>query len=114
MAVGSSDFHAVTERWDGAKWRTEPLRSPADILTTVSCTAPSACTAVGALTGGPLGVNAVAQQWNGTTWTRQTIPPTAHVLLVDGVSCTAPNSCVAVGVTSDAKTSSEAFADRYS
>jgi hypothetical protein len=105
-ATGFSDFPSqpLAERWNGTSWTIQPVPSPANTsqvqLTSVSCTSPTACTAV----GGGFDFNAhravaVAERWNGASWSAQTIPnpSTATAVLLNGVSCTGPSACTAVG-----------------
>src|SRR5579863_8290983 len=69
-------------------------------LDAVACPGPASCYAVGfsyAHTAGhtlPL-----AERWNGSTWTLQSIPALPHAgrSFLDGISCTAANQCIAVG-----------------
>ena len=64
----------------------------------VSCTAPSACTAVGEIRvagkSEPLLV-----RWNGSSWSKQALTPPAGTLGVElyGVACMTETECVAVG-----------------
>jgi len=77
----------------------------------VSCTALTACTAVGS-TGYHTAVAApetLAEGWNGTNWTIQPTPdppgtnaaalhpPGTIAAALQGVSCTSPSACIAVG-----------------
>jgi hypothetical protein len=66
-------------------------------LVAVDCTSASACIAVGA---GAISVdNALAEVWDGTTWSIQTTPdsPGAVTSNLAGVSCTSDSACTAVG-----------------
>ena len=67
----------------------------------MSCTSASACTAVGASSSG-----ALAERWNGTTWSIQHTPtPTGGSnTLLQGVSCASASACTAVGSTSTSTT----------
>jgi hypothetical protein len=93
----------LAERWNGTRWRITPTPNPPGggwFLTAVSCTSPSACTAVGGrLTppGQPSGT--LAERWNGHTWSIQPTPnPPGHgVKLLNSVACTSRSSCMAVG-----------------
>lgn len=78
------------------------VSSPKDsalFLKSVSCTTASFCEAVGGSINA--GAGAVAEVWNGSTWTQQSVPaPTAphpQGFELDGVSCTAADACEAVG-----------------
>src|SRR5215471_13436268 len=94
----------LAEQWNGTRWRILPTPNPSGggwFLLSVSCTSPSACTAVGgrlALTTGP-GLATLAERWNGHTWSIQPTPnpPGRGVKLLNGVACTSRSSCMAVG-----------------
>ncbi len=112
IAVGASatQFGALittlAERWNGSAWSLMSTPNPPDQADTelqgVSCTSPSACTAVGfvsdiyAMTASP-----VAERWNGTRWSLQSVPlPEARLgaaAWLYGVSCSTAHSCIAVG-----------------
>lgn len=63
----------------------------------VSCSSATACSTVGFwLPAAPLGL---AERWDGTSWTRQGLPPAPADSLL-GVSCTAAAACTAVGDSS--------------
>ncbi len=96
----------LTETWNGTAWRFRPSPNPAtggrNQLNTVSCTAPSACTAVGvdaASDFSPPG--AFAETWDGARWRLQAVPVPAGAVMAElfGVSCPVPGSCTAVGDT---------------
>jgi hypothetical protein len=111
VAVGSYFSAAggpltLAETWNGTAWRFRPSPNPVaegrNQLNTVSCTAPSACTAVGvdaASDFAPPG--AFAETWDGTRWRLQPVPAPAGAVLTElfGVSCLVPGSCTAVGDT---------------
>jgi hypothetical protein len=93
----------LAERWNGTRWRIQPTPNPPGggwFLLAVSCTSPSACTAVGgrlAPPGKPTGT--LAERWDGHTWGIQPTPnPPGHgVKLLNSVACTSRSSCMAVG-----------------
>ncbi|HEV2374622.1 MAG TPA: hypothetical protein VGS19_20985 [Streptosporangiaceae bacterium] len=107
MAVGSyqdSSGHQLTlaESWDGTSWDNQPTVDPADArniaLSAVSCTAATACVAVGQYqqVGYGYPYRPLAEAWNGTTWSRQQAPgPQGSTM--NAVSCVTVGSCVAVG-----------------
>jgi hypothetical protein len=71
-----------------------------------SCTALTACTAVGS-TGydtAAAGPEALAEGWNGTNWAIQPTPDPPGLISAKfyGASCTSPTACTAVGNTNDA------------
>ena len=69
-----------TEAWNGTTWRIQavplPHGAPGGILTAVSCTSTSACTATGSnfSTAG----QTLAERWNGTRWRVQPTPNPAN------------------------------------
>ena len=93
----------LAERWNGTSWSIQPTPNPPGggwFLGAVSCTSPSACTAVGGRLvppGNPGGT--LAERWNGHTWSIQPTPnPPGHgVKLLNSVACTSRSSCMAVG-----------------
>jgi len=93
----------LAERWNGRGWRIQPTPSPRGggwFLNAVSCTSPSACTAVGGRLqppGKPTGT--LAERWNGRRWRIQATPslPGKAVKLLTGVACTSRSSCMASG-----------------
>lgn len=99
----------LAERWDGTSWQRQPTPNPpndtspsvAPDLQGVSCPASSFCVAVGTYESQDSGVPqvAMAQTWNGTTWSMQPfpVPPDSDGATLTGVSCTSPSFCEAVG-----------------
>jgi hypothetical protein len=103
-AVGSymtgSGAQALAESWDGTTWSLRPAPAPAGAvsaqLLSVSCTAASACTAVGAYNTSDTAL-ALAERWNGNEWSIQSTPDRGTKNVLDGVSCTGFRACTAVG-----------------
>jgi hypothetical protein len=96
--LGVSGGHVFADRWNGRRWRVEPIPSlPDSGLSSVSCTGPAACTAVG--TWGAGGAHALAERWNGRRWRLQSaVAPARRVIAgLSSVSCSGARSCVAVG-----------------
>lgn len=109
----------LAETWNGTSWAVEstpnPTTSNTNQLAGVSCTATSACTAVGS-SGGSGGTHAaLAEGWNGTSWAIETTPnPTSATSSeLNGLSCTATSVCTAVGDFSPSLVVSP-LAERYS
>jgi len=108
MAVGAEtselDAGATTAAlaygWDGSQWSRLPSSAAGGgdtRLASVSCSAPDACTAIGAT-----GTAAYIGRWNGSRWESQRPPaPTGefagHETFLSGVSCPLEALCVAVG-----------------
>jgi hypothetical protein len=102
--LGSSVFLTLAEAWNGTKWVIQKTPNPSvttigSILTSVSCTSPSACAVVGYDFGGSASEVTLAEAWNGTKWVIQPTPnPTgAQQTLLNSVSCAAGTACRAVG-----------------
>lgn len=99
----STTVVAVYERWDGEAWTEEPLPGlaayPGTLLTSISCTSATACTAIGSDQDSPSHASPVAARWNGSDWSVSQMPlPTGiYTSQLDTVSCSAATSCVAVG-----------------
>jgi hypothetical protein len=73
IAVGANRIRAgrvapLAERWNGTSWRIQSTPNPGNVqyLEATSCSAPTACTAVGYMQ--------LAERWNGAAWSVQSIP----------------------------------------
>jgi hypothetical protein len=106
MAVGtytkaSGAAVVLAERWNGSKWRIQPIPSPRgaalSALLGVSCVSRSACEAVGVTVSRSGAPKALAEGWNGSSWQLQAAPSPAGGGQLNGVSCTSPSACTAVG-----------------
>ncbi|MGH2881751.1 MAG: hypothetical protein ACRDPA_03445, partial [Solirubrobacteraceae bacterium] len=68
---------AFAERWNGVKWTLQPVAEVKNAIFTqlvgVSCTSPTACTAVGQSSGKTWA--SLIERWNGSVWKVQ---PTPH------------------------------------
>ena len=93
---------SLAERWNGSTWmiQSTPNLSGASQsgLSSVSCTSPTSCMAVG-LSDGNDHQTTLAEAWNGLDWTLQSIPdpPGATFKGLSSVSCSSANACIAVG-----------------
>lgn len=120
VAVGGSNESdapkPAASSWNGTAWKalTVPLPSPNEgtaTLNDVSCTSPTACTAVGS---NPFAVSQAegpdsddhpfAATWNGISWQVTNLPVAGGTLgsTLTGISCTTASACVAAGTTSTA------------
>jgi hypothetical protein len=97
---------ALIERWDGTSWTVQAApnalgASVSYLLTAVSCTSSSACTAVGTYQGvpGPQDSPSLIENWNGTAWSAQRSPDPLGLAVsaLSAVSCSSPSACAAVG-----------------
>jgi hypothetical protein len=88
----------LAERWNGSSWRVIGSVNVArwDQLSAVSCTSPSACTAVGSSASGQF---ALAERWDGSTWKTQHVPDVNLIgyTQLTAVSCSSGSACMAVG-----------------
>jgi hypothetical protein len=93
----------LVEVWDGTAWQVQPSPDPrgfAAILSAVSCTSASACTAVGDdAKGSHSHVLSLAERWNGSVWTieRTADPKDSTTNILSGVSCSGAMHRTAVG-----------------
>ena len=93
----------LAENWNGTTWAAQstpnPIGAAHSFLQDVSCTSASACTAVGDYTTSAGVDQALAENWNGTTWTLQSTPTPSGASSsgLSGVSCTSASACTATG-----------------
>ncbi len=103
----------LAERWNGTGWSIQKTPNPSGanraFLTSVSCPATNACTAVGIYNRGSSQLT-LAEHWNGKTWKIQHTPNPAGKSLtaLNGVSCVSASACAAAGTTSTGM-----FAERW-
>lgn len=106
---GTPSFVAIAESWNGSSWRMQhPVNPPgqaSNVLSAVSCTSAVFCEAVGSHPDIGGASVALAEEWNGTTWTIQKTPSPAPAsgslrMILSGVSCASRRFCVAVGARS--------------
>lgn len=114
LAVGGTWLNAsgsksapVAEQWDGRAWTVLPVPSQAHTfsswLTSIDCTSPTACAAVGSYTTAKDGYNtpsyALAEGWNGTAWRLEHVNPAPSGAVLGSVSCYSARACTAVGTS---------------
>lgn len=96
-------YRTFAESWNGTEWQTMSTPNQGtkeNVLSSVSCTAATECTAVGHYVAESGKTYPLSERWNGTSWSIETTP-TSHVGVLKGVSCTLSTSCVAVGSSLD-------------
>lgn len=93
---GSGTAQTLAEQWNGSSWQIEATATPSGGggLARVSCSAATACTALGQAGG-----TTVLYRWNGRSWSSQAIaiPTGATSTQLHGLSCTSAAACTAVG-----------------
>lgn len=93
---------ASAEAAPAASWVKQPVPQPAgshhdSVLTGVSCSSATACTAVGSFRT-RRGTFTLAERWSGRRWMIQRTPnAVSRYNVLRGVSCTSKTSCTAVG-----------------
>jgi hypothetical protein len=106
VAVGgrSNGKTAVTlaETWNGSTWTVHNPVNPAGALqvslSSVSCVSSTSCIAVGTYEVSNNTFAALAESWNGHSWTRLPLAPLASSSTgLSGISCASATNCVAVG-----------------
>jgi hypothetical protein len=100
---GASSTVPLAEAWNGSTWAILTVPAPSgghqSRLDGVSCTSADACTAVGVYTVKSGSQVALAERWNGKSWTIQTLPHVAGNTSFAAVSCSAAGACQAVGTS---------------
>jgi hypothetical protein len=98
---------SLIERWNGSAWGVQsvpvPSHSQSVGVSSVSCTATTACTAVGAYSNTTTHhIVPLAIRWTGGSWAVQTVPLPSGTTnaTFSSVSCKASNACAAVGYAS--------------
>ena len=92
----------LAEKWNGTAWRTIAVKLPAGAtggaLGRISCVSATHCVAVGFFDKGAGNQFALADTWNGRSWTPSQPPaPGGENTSLAGVSCKSATACVAVG-----------------
>jgi hypothetical protein len=107
-AVGSRNTRGanptvLTETWNGNRWAIQaaPARSTwaKSFLSSISCTSVTACTAVGGYLKDAAQNRALAEIWNGTTWSIATMPSPRRLAggFFTSLSCPSATICTATG-----------------
>ncbi len=108
IAVGSSkdssgNVTTLVEKRTGTSWSIvaspNPSGAQGSVLSDVSCTSLSACTAVGDYVDSSGVQYTLAEAWNGTSMSIQTTPNPSGSLgpILNGVACSSASACTAVG-----------------
>ena len=93
----------LAETWNGTSWALQSVPVPSgssnQVLHQVSCTSATFCEAVGSDNDSSGAVVPLAETWNGTAWSVQSVPGPSGALLavLSGVSCASAAFCEAMG-----------------
>jgi len=93
----------LAENWNGTTWTVQSTPNPSgaahSFLQDVACPSATACTATGYYATSAGVDQALAENWNGTTWTLQSTPTPSGATssALSGVSCTSASACTATG-----------------
>lgn len=103
------------ETWNGTQWTLtslpEVLYTERTTLSAVTCTAPTACTAVGSVLTASNGLSQpVAETWNGTKWKVTELPGQGNLT---GISCSTATACTAVGISPTQQSGVGGLAERW-
>jgi hypothetical protein len=99
----ASPRNGLVFRYNGASWATQTLSLPAGAtyaeLNGVSCPTSTFCAAVGIYLDSSSVQHALAQTWNGTSWTNRAVsdPSGGQGAVLSSVSCISSTVCEAVG-----------------
>jgi sugar lactone lactonase YvrE/putative hemolysin len=103
MASGRNAGVTFAEAWNGTSWSTSSTSNPAGAtesrLSDIACNSASACTAVGFFKEGGW-KKALAERFNGTTWSIQTTPAPAGAsgnIALEDIACPTTTACTAAG-----------------
>jgi hypothetical protein len=102
--TGTGAIVTLAEHWNGTAWAVQATPNPPHAagnsqLSSISCASLTSCTAAGWYATASGGTRALAEHWNGSTWTIQATPDPAGATFsyLAGVSCALPSSCTATG-----------------
>lgn len=118
VAVGAITSHprALVELFNGRSWSVMAAPSPPGATlvgaNSVSCASVSFCMMVGYYSVGRAN-HALAEVFDGTSWTVTSVPARGRQPFLNGASCPAPGRCVAVGSSDVQSAASGALADSF-
>jgi hypothetical protein len=123
--VANKLHYTLAEAWNGTSWAIQATPNPKGAggvnnvnsgskLTGVSCVSVTACTAVGWYVNNAQDEFALAERWDGTSWSIQRTPDREAITVLDGVSCASATACAAVGTTENHRFVSRTLAEAWS
>jgi hypothetical protein len=99
----SGAIFTLAEAWNGSSWSIQTTPNPSgsteSVLDGVSCTSTGACSAVGDYVDSSGAEEALAEEWNASSWSVEAVPnPSgAQESVLVAVACTTAGGCTAVG-----------------
>ncbi len=118
QTTSSPGMSSVSLIWNGSRWTMTPVAVPGGASTTllsaVSCTSSTFCTAAGWDEASGAGVTLV-ETWNGAHWSIQASPNPDNSIgsELTALSCASSTSCSAVGIYVEYQTPYLAFAEAW-
>jgi hypothetical protein len=116
-AERSGVVRTLVERWSGTSWSiqrsTEPAGATRSVLNAVACAGASACTAVGSYVERSGATKALAESWNGSSWSLATPTSPGRSSQLFGVACPEAEGCIAVGDFVEASGVTKSLAERH-
>ncbi|TMB93152.1 MAG: hypothetical protein E6J45_00420 [Chloroflexi bacterium] len=109
----------LAERWNGSSWVVQATPNPAgaksSVLNGVACTSSTQCTAVGNYVSSAGTTLPLAESWNGSAWSVQSVPVPSGALsgVLSGVACTSTSACTAVGNYASSTGKRNTLAERW-
>jgi len=98
---GEDEIVGLVERWNGSAWEVQPTPKSTgakeDNLESVACRSASECEATGYAEVAEGKHVTLAERWNGTAWSVQSIPTKGNDSNLVSVSCVSASECVASG-----------------
>lgn len=114
---GSSGTFALALKWVRGQFfllSTANVSATVNVLSSVSCTSPGNCLAVGLFQDFRGQQHTLAEQWDGVHWAYEATPNPAGTLPgLSGVSCSAPRTCTAVGTFTTSRGRIDTLAERF-
>jgi hypothetical protein len=116
---GSGVIAALVERWNGTEWKIQTVPGPSGATESkplgVSCAAANACTLVGHYLNSSKVEVPLAEVWNGTEWSVQSVPSPSGATKANlsGVSCTSAAACTATGSYNNSSGVEAPLAERW-
>jgi hypothetical protein len=110
---------SLAERWNGSEWSIQSTPNPSGatktLLQAVSCPTATTCFAGGYYVNAAGTLEMLAERWNGSEWSIQTIPSPGGSAdsVTKGISCSSATACTSVGWYQTGTKVAIPFAERW-